>query len=102
MGGHAEAGVPDGLRQLDVLEQLRVNRRLAAGKEEHVEPAGVVEDELPGGIGIGHRPMRRIELLDAEDAFAIACAGAADVEDTQILVPRPAFWFKAEAEGRRI
>src|SRR5262245_56791794 len=69
---HAEAGESDLTPQLDVLEQLRVDRRLAAGKEKHVELTGVVEDELPSRVGLRHRAVRRVELLDAEDAVTVA------------------------------
>src|SRR4029077_9787143 len=48
MGGHAEGGEADALRQLDVLEELGVIRRSATREEEHVELARPVEDGLPG------------------------------------------------------
>ena len=102
VGGHAEAGEADRLRQLHVLEELGMDRRLAAGEEEHVELAGVVEDELPGRVGLRHRAVRRVELLHAEHAVAVAGAGAADVEHPQTLVPRTALRLVAEADGRRI
>ena len=96
---HAEAGEADALGQLHVVEQLRMDGRLAAGEEEHVEVAGGVEDHLARRIGAGHRPMGRIELLDAEDALAVAGAGAADVQDAQVLVTRTALGLEAEADA---
>src|SRR5205823_12130555 len=83
---HAEAGEPDTPRQLDVLEQLRVDRRLAAGEEQHVEPARAVDDELARRVGRRHRAVRGIELLDTERALAVAGPSAPDVEHAEVLV----------------
>src|SRR5262245_52295796 len=95
---HSETGEPDALRQLHVFEQFRVNRRLAAGEEEHVEIAGGVENELTSAVGVQHRPMRRIELLDAENAIAVAGTGPPNVENPQVLVPWSTFGLKADAD----
>ncbi len=102
VGRHAEAGEADRLRQRHVLEELGMDRRLAAREEEHVELAGVVEDELPRDVGLRHRAMRWVELLHAEDAVAVARAGAADVQHPQPLVPGTALGLVAETDRQGI
>src|SRR5262249_15422206 len=70
--GHAEAGNPHALRKLDVVEELRVDRRLAAGEEQHVELAVGVQDHLSGRVRARHETVAGIELLAAEEAVAVA------------------------------
>ena len=96
---HAEAGEADALRQLDVLEQLRVDGRLAAGEEQHVELPVRLEDELARRVGVRHQSIAGVELLAAEEAVAVAGSRAENVHDAQILVPRPAFRLVAEPQG---